>query len=328
MCTPISPPSSFYGTLEELHLLTCSLLPGELIVFTDDAARWQALLDAYDEPLLDAPDMQLPPARFHVKLSASSAIWFDVELPRDYRPDPDPDPEDEDAPGRPTVLVKGDHLGRAEQEQWQHAVADSLEAVRSSEYPAYDLISTHLLPRLHASLAAASAAAHSPDPQQPRATLASDPAHPLLPPTLASSLGLEDEDGGAASPSYHALLVSHHLRSPHKRRALAQWAHAGALRGFAKVGHPGVIYCAGARGAVEDFVGRVRAMQWLALRLRFVEPEPELARPGSGGAEATHGEWKEFEKVGEVVEEMRRLGREKYVVEMGIGSAGNGASTK
>ena len=32
--------------------------------------------------------------------------------------------------------------------------------------------------------------------------------------------------------------------------------------------------------------------------------------------------WVELEKVGEVMEEMRRLGREKYVVEMGIGSAG------
>ena len=32
--------------------------------------------------------------------------------------------------------------------------------------------------------------------------------------------------------------------------------------------------------------------------------------------------WAELEKVGEVVEEMRSLGREKYVVEMGIGSAG------
>ena len=33
--------------------------------------------------------------------------------------------------------------------------------------------------------------------------------------------------------------------------------------------------------------------------------------------------WIEFEKVGEVVEEMRRLGKESYVVEMGIGSTSN-----
>ena len=34
------------------------------------------------------------------------------------------------------------------------------------------------------------------------------------------------------------------------------------------------------------------------------------------------------EKVGEVVDEMRRLGRERFVVEMGIGSAGLPTSSK
>lgn len=32
--------------------------------------------------------------------------------------------------------------------------------------------------------------------------------------------------------------------------------------------------------------------------------------------------WSEFQKVGEVVEEMKRLGREVFMLEMGIGSAG------
>ena len=104
--------------------------------------------------------------------------------------------------------------------------------------------------------------------------------------------------------------------------------------GFAKVGHPGVIYAEGAhRAAVEDFVARVRGMQWLALRLRFVEALP--GDDGDGGSKRTggerstrHGEWKEFEKVGEVVDEMRRLGRERFVVEMGIGSAGLPTSSK
>lgn len=30
--------------------------------------------------------------------------------------------------------------------------------------------------------------------------------------------------------------------------------------------------------------------------------------------------WKEFQKIGEVVEETRKLGKEEYVVEIGIGS--------
>lgn len=57
-------------------------------------------------------------------------------------------------------------------------------------------------------------------------------------------------------------------------------------------------------------------MQWLALRVRFLEELPdELTVPSSPG-------WTEFQKVGEVVEEMRKLGREQFIVEMGIGSAG------
>lgn len=76
-----------------------------------------------------------------------------------------------------------------------------------------------------------------------------------------------------------------------------------------------MIYCEGSREDIEDFVSRVKSMQWLALRLRFVEPIPQTGNPDTR-------EWSEFEKVGEVVEEMRRRGRESFVVEMGIGSAG------
>ena len=80
-----------------------------------------------------------------------------------------------------------------------------------------------------------------------------------------------------------------------------------------------MIYCEGAQSSVEEFVGNVKAMQWLALRVRFVE-----LLPGTSVAAETseRRRWVEFEKVGEVVQEMKRIGRESYVVEMGIGSAG------
>jgi hypothetical protein len=71
------------------------------------------------------------------------------------------------------------------------------------------------------------------------------------------------------------------------------------------------------REAVEEFVDSIKAMQWLALRVRFLEPLLSAGAPGD-----RRGQWAEFEKVGDVVEEMRMLGRESYVVEMGIGSAG------
>jgi hypothetical protein len=124
-----------------------------------------------------------------------------------------------------------------------------------------------------------------------------------------------------SSTRYHALLTSHHLISPTKRRNLQQWSSQLSISGFAKIGYPGVIYCEGLEDQVEQFVANIKAMQWLALRVRFMEPVPTQAasKQESSGQKRT---WAEFEKVGEVVEEMRRLGREKYVVEMGIGSAG------
>lgn len=126
-----------------------------------------------------------------------------------------------------------------------------------------------------------------------------------------------DEHALAPAPDarrFHALFTSHHLIAPKKRRALQQWSGALAVAGFAKVGYPGVIYAQGAQESVEEFVGNVKGMQWLALRLRFVEALPELGR------EAQAAGWNEFEKVGEAVEAMRRLGLEEWIVEMGVGS--------
>jgi len=110
-----------------------------------------------------------------------------------------------------------------------------------------------------------------------------------------------------------------HLISPTKRRSFQQWASSSSLIGFAKVGYPGVIYAQGEHSSVEEFVDNVKTMQWLALKVRFVEPlhTEHLSRQPPSEAR----KWKEFQKVGEVVEEMRKLGREEYVVEMGIGSA-------
>lgn len=165
-------------------------------------------------------------------------------------------------------------------------------------YMAYELVSTHLLALLHADFDDANSttearvdgpASESRDPQ-------------LEPP-----------------PRCHALLTSHHLISPQKRRSLQQWSSDLHITGFAKVGYPGIIYAEGARESVEEFVGSVKAMQWLALRVRFVE-DVSGGQPGASGSEK--GGWTEFEKVGEVVEEMKRIGREEYVLDMGIGSVG------
>lgn len=153
-------------------------------------------------------------------------------------------------------------------------------------YPVFELMSTHLLPLLQAEIQAESSS-------QTPASLAGD--------SVTST-----------SPRYHSLLTSHHLISPAKRRSLKQWATSLCIVGFAKVGYPGVIYCEGAQESVQEFVENVKAMQWLALRVRFMEPIPNEVGESTAG-------WVEFEKMGKVVEEMRRLDRESWVVEMGIG---------
>ena len=190
--------------------------------------------------------------------------------------------------------------------------------VRAYRYPLYDLISTFLLPELHRCLET--------EPAGNTSTMHADGAPSMdggdaASTTTAHTKPQPERQRPPPSTRYHALFVSHHLKSPQKRRSLDQWAHELSLSGFAKVGYPGVIYCDGAQEDVEDFVGRVKSMQWLALRLRFIEPAPS-------SNDVPPRRWTEFEKVGEVVEEMRRLGRESYVVEMGIGSAGNASAAK
>ncbi|KAJ3833590.1 hypothetical protein F5878DRAFT_546294 [Lentinula raphanica] len=50
--------------------------------------------------------------------------------------------------------------------------------------------------------------------------------------------------------------------------------------------------------------------------------EPVPKEEGSGYDSLGRRYWTEFQKVGEVMEEMRSIGKERYIVEMGIGSAG------
>lgn len=163
-------------------------------------------------------------------------------------------------------------------------------------FPTYELISSHLLPLLHSN------ASRTPGDSVTE---------------KRSGIETAGHDTGTQT-TYHALLTSHHLISSTKRKNLQQWSSQLRISGFAKVGYPGCIYCEGEQEGLKEFVGNIKAMQWLALRVRFVEPLPKDIQP----QDAEKRRWIEMEKVGEVVEEMRRLGRESFVVEMGIGSAG------
>lgn len=165
-------------------------------------------------------------------------------------------------------------------------------------------------------------------------TLFTDTLHQSQPPALdpdpdpnpapASTSGSAPTPAAPPSqPPYHALLTSHHLISPTKRRSMHQWSSQLAITGFAKVGYPGIIYAEGPRDAVETFVRNVKGMQWLALRVRFVEPMLGSGSDvlGTTRDQSVPGEqWVEVSKIGEVLEQMRMRGREALVTNLGIGA--------
>lgn len=67
----------------------------------------------------------------------------------------------------------------------------------------------------------------------------------------------------------------------------------------------------------------VKGMQWLALRVRFVEPVPGWDTDANLSSEAGRNQsvrWVEVSKIGEVLELMRMRGREAFVMNLGIGA--------
>ncbi|KAI5885279.1 uncharacterized protein SCHCODRAFT_02593693 [Schizophyllum commune H4-8] len=273
--------------LEELELIRCSVMPGEVLTFVDDHDRWLALLDRFSAERTIPADDDIPvlPISFKVWVEGHDLRVY-VSLPVDY-------PE---VSKLPNVAVKGTTISRAEQDRWTSLIRERLQEASDNEQPTYNLVALNLFPLLHEDAEKRSAEA-----------------------TSLSSVSLTDTPT-SPEPLFHALFTSHHLVSPTKRRNMQSWTASLNISGFAKVGYPGVIYAYGPKDAVEDFVDRVKAMQWLALRLRFLDALPEEEQDAS---KAVERKWGELHKVGEVVEEMRRLGREKYVTELGIGTSGS-----
>ncbi|TFK99730.1 hypothetical protein BDV98DRAFT_570751 [Pterulicium gracile] len=287
--------------LEELKLISYSLLPDERFTFIspdpDENATWADLLNDVRSPsdVFSTPTSQertgtgtvgpesLSPLCWRLKVDGSKA-WFDVTLPSRYN-----GTDVSDARLTAMITVQGENISRNEHELWNGIVRDVLVEIGATEYPLYQLFVQHLVPLLHEEASKTQA--------QP-------------PPTT------QREGKKREIKPFHALLVSHHLISPTKRRHLQQWSSSLSVTGFAKVGYPGVIYGQGDEEDITEFVENIKAMTWLALRVRFVEPLP------SGKEVPKERQWLELQKVGEVVAEMKRLEREEFVLEMGIGSAG------
>ena len=136
---------------------------------------------------------------------------------------------------------------------------------------------------------------------------------------------VNDSPASSVTQLHHVLLTSHHLIAPSKRKDLNALSSQLSLVGFAKVGHPGIIYAIGTRDDLVEWVREVKSWQWLALRVR-VSPEPAGEGEASGRGKENgarggkgRGDWVELEKVGDAVEWMRRRGREKLLTDLGIG---------
>ncbi|KAG2022413.1 hypothetical protein CC2G_000163 [Coprinopsis cinerea AmutBmut pab1-1] len=266
--------------LEELQMIRYSLLPEETFEFVHDPEFWEEVLNDADVETVSETDAErFASAIFTLRITGVDNVWLQVTLPVGSR-------------GAPIVSVKSDTLPRTELESWQRLVNEKVEEARETEFGLYNILSSQLLPLLHEF-----------EPDEPKPSEKDAPRH----------------DKPAAQPKiYHVLFTSHHLISPKKRRSLQQWSSSLRLSGFAKVGYPGLIYAQGDQENLEEFVYNVKAMQWLALKVRFVEPLPERylvdGEPQLGG-------WREFQRVGEVVEEMKKLKREDFIFDMGIGSS-------
>jgi len=127
---------------------------------------------------------------------------------------------------------------------------------------------------------------------------------------------------------HHVLLTSHHLLSPTKSKLLLSLSSQLSLIGFSKTGHPGIMYAIGDHDDLVEWLREVKSWNWLALRVRIgVEPLPDgQAEEGSKGKQVGarggkgRGGWVEVGKINEALEWLRKRGREKLLLDLGMGA--------
>lgn len=180
-------------------------------------------------------------------------------------------------------------FGNDREEEWVTLAPDPhSRLIRAVRYPLYQLITSHLLPCIQS---------HVETPSPPATRSPNCPRKQSLRPA-------------------RVLFTSHHLLAPSKRRDLASLSHDLRLVGFAKTGHPGVIYAEGDLDDLEAFAREVKSWQWLALRMRLLE-EADIAL-------AEKGRWQEVEKIGEAIDWMSANADPSLLTDLGIGAAAKG----
>lgn len=129
--------SNLLKQLEELNVLKCSLLPGEVLSFVlppDELVQWESLVQLYSEsPQAVALQNPYSACRFQIKVD-HAPVRMEIELPRDY-----PNELAE-------VYVRGDTIDRSKQEKLQQIITDAQKESRETdtEYRSSSFFSLYL----------------------------------------------------------------------------------------------------------------------------------------------------------------------------------------
>ncbi|KAM0793511.1 hypothetical protein ACM66B_000950 [Microbotryomycetes sp. NB124-2] len=116
-------------------------------------------------------------------------------------------------------------------------------------------------------------------------------AHPAAPPRPASPK--HETASGQQKPDLRTKVVlfwSHHLLATGKRRNIVAWSAELGLWGISKPGYPGVWVVEGLVDDVDEFVYRIKQLNWKALQVRCELESPACAPPSDLPANE-HAEW-------------------------------------
>ncbi|GAA5908076.1 uncharacterized protein JCM6883_004109 [Sporobolomyces salmoneus] len=86
------------------------------------------------------------------------------------------------------------------------------------------------------------------------------------------------------------LIWSHHLLATSKRKDIVAWSTELSLAGISKPGYPGVIVIEGSRENVDEFVWRIKQLQWKALQIRC-EQDGDVVTVPEGVSPSDSLEW-------------------------------------
>jgi len=74
-------------------------------------------------------------------------------------------------------------------------------------------------------------------------------------------------------------ILWHDASAASKRKDIVQWSSELRLWGLSKPGYPGVVVVEGVEEQVDEFVHRIKQLQWKALQVRSETLGPELTPP-------------------------------------------------